>query len=60
MSYKEELVEIRYIHPKNRDVMTWAIYEDFLNKLHKDNTIFLRGLLSVIISEYIELIDERK
>ena len=52
MSFKEELNELRYVPDKNRDKKMWKIYEDFLNKLHKDKPIFLRGLLSVIISEY--------
>ena len=60
MGYKEELTQLRYIEPKNRDKKFWKIYEDFLNNQHKDKPIFLRGLLSVIVSEYQDSTDEVK
>ena len=60
MDYKEELKELRYIPEKKRDKKFWKLYEDFLNRLHKDKPIFLRGLLSVIISEYQDSTDEVK
>jgi len=60
MDYKEEFKELKYIPEKNRDKKFWKIYEDFLNQLHKNKPIFLCGLLSVIISEYQDSINEVK
>jgi len=41
------------IAEKKRDKKFWKIYEDFLNRLHKDTPIFDKFIVVIIVATFV-------
>jgi len=54
MNFKEMLDDIEYIPKEHRDNKYWKLTIETLDKMCDDKSIFVRGMLSVIVSEYLD------